>query len=61
MIIAGVALGALSALLGGILITSAFLQAGFDIPRILSGEGIGIVGPLIGAVIARRAGFINSE
>ena len=61
LIITGVALGALSALLGGILITTAFLQAGFDIPRILSGVGIGIAGPLIGGVIAMSAGYIGSK
>jgi len=42
---AGVALGALSALLGGTLITTALFQAGFGIPRILSGVGIGMPGP----------------
>ena len=54
-------MGALSALLGGVLIATALLQSGFDIPIFLSGVGIGIAGPLIGVVIAMRDGSIDPE
>ena len=35
-------------------------KSAFDIPRILSSVGIGITGPLIGVVIAMRAGSMDS-